>query len=299
MKNKGCIFSVIMISIMLSGCAANKITGSQEPLSAAGVCMEQFSSPSDPQLPLPEFRPPGHLYTTLSIADIAGYDEPRQFLLSYYSQYPDIDTDYEAVPVALKYIPLPWKWEWRNDIVGELHAQHGGGRTAIDERRSNISQALSQTLPDPQLDWLSGLLIHAYADTYAHTKNAFNSEEEKAYNVWIGHALPSLFGEDPDSIKTETGEPKYLGYITALYSDLRLDNGNDQRFERFKEFVDELECNGEECPNFHALYNNHPAGDARIDTFITCMNTTSRQLTKEEVRKAIDLIKKRSPALHN
>jgi hypothetical protein len=290
MKNKGYLFSVIVLSTMLAGCAANKITGEQEPLSAAGICMEQLPPPPDPHL---EFLQDGHLYTTLSIADIAGYDEPRQLLLSYYSQYPDIDTDYEAVPVALKYILLPWKWQWRNDIVGELHAQHGEGRTAIDERRRNISQALSQTLPDPQLDWLSGLLIHAYADMYAHTKKAFNSEEERAYNVWIGHALPSLFGEDPDSIKTATGEPKYLGYITALYNDLKQGTGNDQRFNEFKRFVDELECNEKKCPNFHALFNNHPAGNVRIDTFITCMNTTSRQLTREEVQRAIDLITNR------
>ena len=287
MKNKGCIFSVIVMSIMLAGCTANKITGEQEPFSAAEICMEQLPPPPDPHL---EFLPDGHLYTTLSIADIAGYNEPRQFLLSYYSQYPDLDTDYEAVPVALKYILLTWKWEWRNDIVGELHAQHGGGRTAIDERRRNISQALSQILLDPQLDWLSGLLIHAYADMYAHTKNAFNSEDEKAYNVWIGHALPSLFGEDPDSIKTETGEPKYLGYITALYNDMKLDTSNDHEFDAFKKRVDELECSGEKCPNFHALHNNHPAGNARIDKFMHCMNTTSRQLTKEEVQRAIDLI---------
>ncbi len=284
MKNKKCIFQVFVISIMLVGCAANKITGKQEPLSAATNCIKQLPSPHL------EFLQDGHLYTTLAIADIAGYDDSRQLLLSYYSQYPDIDTDYEAVPVALKYILLPWKWEWRNDIVGELHAQHGGGRTAIDERRKNISKALSQTLPDPQLDWLSGLLIHAYADSYAHTKNAFNSEEEKAYNVWIGHALPSLFGEDPDSIKTKTGEPKYLAYITALYNDLKQDTGNDQRFNNFKRFVDILKCEEKECPNFHALYNNHPTENARIDTFIQCMNTSARQLTKEEVQRAIDLI---------
>lgn len=288
MKNKGYIFSVLVVSIMLAGCAANKITGEQEPLSAAGVCMKKLPPPPDPRL---EFLPDGHLYTTLSIADIAGYDEPRQFLLSYYSQYPDIDTDYESVPVALKYIFLPWKWEWRNDIVGGLHTQHGGGRSVIDERRRNISRALSETLPDPQLDWLSGLLIHAYADSYAHTKNAFNSEKERAYNVWIGHALPSLLGEDPDSIKTGTTETKYLGYITALYNDIKLDTGNDKAFDDFKDFVDNLECSDKECPNFHALYNKHPLGNARIDTFIQCMNETSRQLTKEEVRKAIDLIK--------
>ncbi|MCI5166383.1 MAG: hypothetical protein D3903_09860 [Candidatus Electrothrix sp. GM3_4] len=273
---------------MLTGCASNKITGEQEPLAAAKECMKQLPCSSSS---LEEFVRDGHLYTTLSIADIAGYDEPRQFMLSYYSQYPDIDTDYEAVPVALKYILLPWKWEWRNDIVGALHTQHGGGRAVIDERKRNISQALSRTLIDPKIDWLSGLLIHAYADSYAHTKNALNSKEERAYSVWIGHALPSLFGEDPDSIKTETGEPKYLGYITDLYSILKLGTGNDQAFIRFKNLVDRLVCENGKCPNFHALYNNQSVGNARIDTFIQCMNKTSRQLSKEEIQKAIDLIK--------
>lgn len=284
MKNKLFLCTTLVMSSLLVSCATNPIVGEQEPLSAAEHCMKQLPSH---QL---ELLPDGHLYTTLAIANIVGYNEPRQFLLSYYSQYPDIDTDYEAVPVALKYLLLPWKWEWRNGIIGVLHSQHGGCRSAIDKRRQNIRNALSQTLPDPQLDWLSGLLIHAYGDSYAHTKNAFDSEEERAYNVWIGHALPSLFGQNPDSIKTEIGEPKYLAYITALYSDLKLDINTDQAFAYFKDFVDQLECDDGECPNFHALYNNHPVGNARIDEFIQCMNKTSRQLSKKEVRKAMNLI---------
>jgi hypothetical protein len=284
MKNKGAVFIVVVICSMLSGCATHSITGEKEPDLAARICMEQLPPP-------PEFLQDGHLYTTLSVSNIAGYDEARQFLFSYYSQYPDIDSDYEAVPVAIKYLLLPWKWEWRNDIVGVLHSQYGGGRSAIDERRQKISNALSQTLTDPQLDWLSGLLIHAYADSYAHTKNTFNSKEEEAYNVWIGHAFPTLFGQSPDNIKTEISEPKYFAYITDLYSNLKLDVGDDQRFIKFKDFVDRLECNDGACPNFNALYNNQPVVDTRIDEFIQCMNETSRQLSKEEIQKAIDLIK--------
>ncbi len=92
-------------------------------------------------------------------------------VISYYSQYPDIDSDYAAVPVSLKYLLLPWRWKWRNDITGTLHSLHGGNHQDIIKRRIKIQKTLHETLHDPTLDWLSGLIIHAYADSFSHTKN--------------------------------------------------------------------------------------------------------------------------------
>ncbi len=256
--------------------------GEKEPQEAAKYCATQLTEP---------YLPDGHLYTTLSVIDIAGYDDTRQLIISYYSQYPDIDLDYEAVSVSLKYLLLPWKWEWRNNLTGVLHSLHGGTRSAIDKRRRKIQDVLSNTLKDPQLDWLSGLIIHAYADSYSHTKNKFNSEYEKAYDVWIGHIIPSLLGESPDNIKNELNESKFLGYMSSFYTLVKLDNKNDQEFVAFKNYIDDLKCTSGQCPNFHALYNGDDIEkSSRIDKFTICMNLTSRQLTKEEVQEAIDLI---------
>lgn len=279
---KKIIFAVIIFSCILVGCASNTLLAKKEPLDAATYCAAS-----------PSFGPDGHLYTTLSITDAAGYNEIRQLILSYYSQYPDIDDDYEAVSVSVKYLFVPWKWGWRNDITGVLHSLHGGNREAIDLRRKNIRNALSNTLNDPKNDWLSGLVIHAYGDSYAHTRNEFNSETESAYNVWIGHAIPDLLGNSPDNIKGRGNEPKYLGYVTDFYKTLKQSNGNgydDQKFKQFISFIDKLECAGGQCPNFHALFHGEPVKNSRIDRFTDCMNLNSRPLLKAEVQQAIDII---------
>jgi hypothetical protein len=281
------IFATLVICSSLVGCASNPISGEKEPMVAARYCTEQLPQP---------FIQDGHLYTTLSVSDIAGYSEPRQLALSYYSQYSDIDPDYEAVSVSFKYLLLPWKWEWRNNITGVLHSLHGGGRQDIDERRKNIRNALSKTLKIPELDWLSGLLIHADGDSYAHTKNEYNSKDERAYNVWIGHAIPNLLGRDPDNIKMKLNEPKYLGYAKELYATLKKDSGKDQLFNNFIVFVEELKCKDGLCPNFHALFNKEDMSkNSRIDVFMQCMNNTSRPLSKIEVQQAINLIKGGNP----
>lgn len=275
------IVVILIVSLGLTGCAGNPIKSDKEPMAAALECAKETSK---------SYLPDGHIYTTLSIADIGGYEKFRQWTLSYYSQYPDIDPDYEATPVSIKYLLTPWKWEWRNDITGALHSLHGGGREKIDVRRKNIQDTLGVTLKKPQQDWLSGLLIHAYADTYSHTKNRFNAENEQAYNVWIGHAIPTLLGKSPDNIKSETNEPKYLGYITDLYNTIKT-NDNTDEFIKFKHFVDELKCEKGECPNFFALFHNKPLTSSGIDVFTDCMNKTSRQLSAKEIKIAIDYIK--------
>lgn len=267
-------------SLGLTESINNPIVTNKEPLEAAQYCTNKVRT----------FLPDGHLYTTLSIIDIADYDDSRKMTISYYSQYPDIDPDYEAVPVSFKYLPLPWKWEWRNDITGSLHSLHGGNKVAINQRRNNIKQSLLKTLKDPKLDWLSGLIIHAYGDSFAHTKNDFNSEEEQAYNVWIGHAISSIFGNSPDDIKQKENEPKYLAYISDLYMTVKTNDNNDEKFNEFRSFVDNLECRGGVCPNFHALYTDSPKDDSRIDQFTACMNKTARALKVSEVQQAMDLI---------
>lgn len=239
----------------------------------------------------PPFVEDGHLYTTLSIADLAGLPDERQLVIAYFSQYPDLDTDYEAVPVSIKYLPLPHKWRWRNDITGKLHSLHGGEKAQIDTRREEIRTALSEVLMDPSKDWVAGLLIHAFADSYAHTKNNFGSVDEQAYGVWIGHAMPSLFGASPDKIKDPQNEPKYLAYIKDLYGVLSNNSTESDEFQEFYSLVDGLECRGNQCPNFHAVYlGESDSAPSRIDKFQSCMNRNMRQLTVEEVQSVLNFL---------
>lgn len=278
-------FLLFLYLTSLIGCSSNPVVGEKEPLEAASICLEKYPEPpSDP------FLRDGHLYTTLAITSISGYSDFRQMILSYYSQYPDIDHDYKGVDVAVKYLLIPWKKKWRNDITGILHSLHGGDYKAIKKRRDKIKKTLNLTLKDPKLDWLSGLVIHAYADSFSHTKNELNSVNEEAYNVWIGHLIPTLLGNNPDKIKDPENEPKYLAYITDLNKTIRRID-NDEEFDRFKLFVKNLKCEGKQCPNFHALSNNESTTEeSRVDNIIKCMNSTSRQLTEMEVQRAMDLI---------
>lgn len=272
---------VVLVSLVsLNACVTQPVQGHLSPAAATERCTAEIGPP---------FLPDGHLYTTLTIARIASLPDERQLSLAFFSQYPDLDPDYEAVPVSLKYLFVPNKWRWRNDIAGKLHSLHGGGRTKIDLRRSEIRRAIARNLSDPQKDWQTGLLIHALGDTYAHTKNEYGSEDERAYGVWVGHLFPSIFCRSPDDIKAQSNEPKYLGYITDLYTTLGGSTSDDSEFREFYRFVDEIECESGQCPNFHALfYEGEADSKSRIDRFQECMLSNMRRLTKSEVQSVMD-----------
>jgi hypothetical protein len=266
----------------LAGCSTLPGPGNLDPMPAAKVCAAGLGVP---------FGPEGHLYTILSVADIAGYKPERQFALAYFSQYPDLDSDYEAVHVSIKYLLVPWRWTWRNDVTGVLHSLHGGNRDAVEKRREQIRRAIARSIADPDRDWLTGILMHAYGDAYAHTKGELGASDEAAYGVWTGHAIPSLFGDDPDDIKNPRTEPKYFAYIDDLYRTIRTEHASDDRFSEFKTFIRNLKCENGRCPNFHELFANRPTGNARIDRFADCMNRSARRLTPAEIQLAMDTIK--------
>jgi len=275
------------LSLQLA-CAANPITGSLEPQTAIKVCNEktkQFVGDRN------RFFADAHLYTTLAITNIEKFEQQRQLTLSYYTQYPDIDRNYLATPVAIKYLFVPWRYHWRNNITGKLHSLHGGDSQAIEKRRELLKSELIQTIKDPDKDWLSGLIIHALGDAFAHTKNHFRSSHERAYNPWFGHAFASLFGVEPDKIKAnDLNETKYLSYIREFYSTIKQDDSNIKLFNSFKEFVDDLECRGNVCPNFHAEFNPEDRINTKIEFFRDCMNKTARSLNSNEVHELFDLI---------
>jgi len=279
----------LLLILCLTFCAcANPIVGTLERNQAIKICTEKAKDIGDLGT---EFIQDGHLYTTLAIADIVQLPKERQLVLSYYTQYPDIDPDYGATPVAIKYLFLPWKYRWRNSITGKLHSLHGGDYSHIQQRRKNIGESLNETIKDPSLDWLSGLIIHAYGDAYAHTKFEYASEFERAYNVWLGHAWATLMRKSPDDIKRNAvTEEKYLRYIQDFYTHMKPDGTSDHDFKQFKKFVEDYQCTGGSCPNFHAKYTNQDPSNNKIDFFRDCMNNTSQPLSPQEVSQAFGKI---------
>lgn len=297
MKKILCNALLIFVTVIGVGCQSNPIVGENEPKAARDQCLceigESFGKDGDQcqnKTPKLFFEKDGHIYTTASIAKIALDDSSRKYALSYYSQYPDLNNNYLAVPVAIKYLLIPWKWGWRNDVTGKLHSLHGGNNNDIVSRRKILFGALRSTIKNAEDDWLSGLLIHALGDSYAHTNGKFGSANESAYGPWFGHVIPSLFGKSPDDITGGTGRNKYFQYIDALYELMKSDNSTNDKYSKFKYDVEKVACKNGKCPNFHDLLLVSEDAGSLLDDFSACMNKSSRQLTREEVRKAIRLI---------
>lgn len=312
-------FLLALVLFGLTGCAGMKMTGKGKiseaifhydfPQESYGI-IESYRRSNETR---PDglfssgtrwMQPPTHAKTTSSVFQAAEYLPEREFVLSYYSKYPDLDRDYNAIPVSVKYLANPWKRKWLHDVNGALHSLHGGGRAAIDARRRNIEQALSESLKDERLDWLSGLLIHAYGDSYVHTKHKADSAEEKAYGPLIGHALPSLFGDDPDNMKVPETKKKYLLFIDKLYSIITREKDNfsdifpdttggeekpSKEFETFRDAIADYDCNTESCDTF--WLDTDPIHQAKLDAFETYMTALVRPLSEEEIQLAVDLIK--------
>jgi hypothetical protein len=274
----------LFVNTLCVGCASNPVVGDAEPSDATAVCMAEVFPDNYQKSSLKIlYEADGHLYTAWWVAKEAGIEPKRALMLAYYSQYPDIDITYEATPVAIKYFFWPIQWDWRDNITGRLHSLHGGDHNVVEARRNEIASILRETLQNEQLDWLSGLLIHALGDAFAHTKNAFQSSKEQAYGKRIGHAIPSLLGCSPDKICREENGLKYLGYVRSLRSVLN-SHENTSLLERV--------CDGSE-PNFvgpefdWAHVSEESLKDKPMARFVNCMNKKVRPLSVEEVMAAI------------
>lgn len=282
------VSSRVFIILLLATNVSNVFGKTMKPKVAVKYCLEKYWEDQGPSI---VYEKDGHYYTTYFVAKNSNFRTLRAFTLSYYSQYPDIDKSYNAVPVSIKYLLVPWKWKWRNDITGVLHSLHGGGREKIDIRRQSIRRALKNTLNDPNLDWLSGLLIHAFGDSYAHTKRKYNSQKEKAYGVWIGHALANIFGKSPDDLKREGNKRKYKAYVKDLFHTFSEKNIEDFNDDKLNEFIDTLCEEGAECKNFHKLIEQSQNKEVGLmDTVENCINENAIPLSVDEIKQAIDLI---------
>lgn len=148
----------------------------------------------------------GHLYTTFIILRAAGVEESKSYDISYCSQLPD-DNLWFSASLAFFYPNI----KYRNNIMGIIHSLHGGNEQAVINRRNNIKALIQESLLSNVLSNCElGILVHAYADSYAHTYS--KNGKLKAYDLFLGHLL---HGHEPDVIAFYPD--KYANYIAELF----------------------------------------------------------------------------------
>jgi RHS repeat-associated protein len=158
----------------------------------------------------------GHYYTTFMVLRANGYPVRDAEEIAFYSQLPDEDPTLDAREAGEKLllgVSANDKTALR-DIQNYLHSLHGGKAIHVFFRRECLRCLLSGGVSSLK-NWEKGLLIHALADSYAHT--AGSGDDAQAYGAPLGHAVQSLTKwTNPDAIANSV--EKYSDYIEALDS---------------------------------------------------------------------------------
>lgn len=164
----------------------------------------------------PMFSSDGHQFTTALMATYAQLPPQKVYALTYYSQFPDLDSRFSAVWVGLWTAPLPCCWRWRGDIMAQLHSLHGGNNAEVQFRRWYLAELVRRKVREGTEESLmeAGLMIHALGDSYAHTKGEFKGGAETAFGSLVGHAF---YWHEPDEIARPEVFPKYAEYATQLF----------------------------------------------------------------------------------
>ena len=247
-----------------------------EPDVVAEVCASEIAQP---------FGPDGHLFSTLLIARYAGIDEANAYTLAYYSQYPDLDSNFKATSL---FIFAP---NWRSDVREVLHSLHGGEREAIDARREVLKNFIKDSIhQDPPNYWQAGLMIHAFADAYSHTKEPLGDPDQRAYGSVIGHLH---HWKKPDQIARQKVFPKYREFAEQLYDILALGSvAGKQQLTEFLNTIEALACDGwcwgsEVDRVEEAIYTTGSFNES----WYKCIEERARPLREEEVQGVFDRVK--------
>ena len=251
-----------------------------EPDVVAEVCAQEAT---------PSFGFDGHLYSTFLIARFAGIDGTNAFTLAYYSQYPDEDSTFKATSFFIGYP------NWRADVREVMHSLHGGGRDAIDARRAALKKFIKDSLgQDPPNYWQAGLMIHAFADSYSHTKEPLGDSDQKAYGSIFGHLHQ---WKKPDQIARQQVFPKYRETATQLYDILEVEGAGDkEQLTEFLNTIEELTCEGwcwgSDVDRVEkAIIDASYTAGSFSESWYECIEKRARPLRKEEVQVVFDRIK--------
>lgn len=286
--------------ISLSACSSNPISGKEDINAAARYCDKEIEPTASAPNKNPALKhaasidamakmywdPLGHLYTTYKVAREIHISAPRAFRLAYYSQYPDIDPHFDAVAVGVKYALWPPQHEWKTGVLGKLHSLHNGDKLQVEKRREQLEELAKQSLMDESQDAISGLLIHALGDSYAHTKNNFGADNEEAYGSFIGHAHMNLFGKSPDDFCAGRATDKYVAYLAAL----RRVFGSTEQTSR-EQVLQTCKAGLADFYGPVVDWNRIPPDEENpVVKYGDCMNKHARPLTKLEVKSVIDSV---------
>lgn len=133
--------------------------------------------------------------------------------------------------------------------------------------------------------------------THLLIKQGYSTENEEAYGCYWGHVWDSLKRNNPDKIalKIITKE-KFKEYIKLLFEILSEEGGGtsdgEEHLEKIKVEIDRMECNNNNCMDFHeAMVNVDFIDDENLKKYEKCMNSQSRLIAKSEMQKVMDFIK--------
>jgi len=148
----------------------------------------------------------GHYWTTYAVARIACLSHEEAARLAFWSQASDDEKKFDATDTVLGVFSGRWYPPfWATDTQNYLHSLSGSDDP--EHRRRILRDLLSREDLEP---WQIGFLIHALADSYAHTyTDPFTGQH--AFPPFIGHA-PS---HGPDHIGDHSD--KYIQYVRDLY----------------------------------------------------------------------------------
>ena len=169
--------------------------------------------------PLGLYQTDGHFHGVYLVAKANGFASSGgglddASLLAYWSEYPDEDSNFDAITNAINSL-FPWSdVEFNFEVMRVLHSIHGGNNAKIVDWRACLKNKISTGALLPL--WKRGMLIHAFGDAYAHVKNIGGTPpQELAYKPRLGHLWD---GVTPDIPQYMPNKSKI--YLTELGSAL-------------------------------------------------------------------------------
>jgi hypothetical protein len=242
----GCI-AMNWIGVLPEGLAAEEIVYKNAPEFMAEVKRLEKLYPETSKEP--RYEKSGHQYTTFIIARMAGVGRELSHKLAYFSQFPDDVDKYSATYAAIRI----FNQTYRRKIMRTLHSLHGGNKQAVIDRRNILSGLIQDGLHNRSLEpYQLGLIIHAFADAYAHTK--IEDGQLVAFDSVYGHLFhwhtPDLIAYDP---------PKYAEYACNLYIALAKAAVCRPSIDPLLEMIKQLEkSRNAELPKFEMFAKEKP-----------------------------------------
>lgn len=168
----------------------------------------------------------GHYYTCYLVLLAAGLPNKRAAWMAFYAQMPDEVKEFDAVEAGFEYYKLPFEDE---SLTGPAKQQERclqiqRGLHALTGRSSFLETSIRrQVLMDADSDFMFGLALHPFGDSFAHRKL---DDESVMYAPRLGHARElynvggmwkkkRLLHHEPDNMYRRRA--LYVTYGSTLY----------------------------------------------------------------------------------